>query len=49
MSDKVDPRIAKLVKESFAKGDADKDWEKPETIANPAHEPDPANDLPPVD
>jgi len=39
----------KLVEKSFKSGDADKDWEKEETISNPAHEPDPADDLPPVD
>lgn len=46
---KVDPRIEKLVRESFGKGAADKDWEAEETIANPAHEPDPVDDLPPTE
>lgn len=42
-------KMKKMVQKSFEKGDADEDWEKEEVISNPAHEPDPADDLPPVD
>ena len=41
--------INKMVKNSFKEGDADKDWEEETVIDNPAHEPDPANDLPPIE
>jgi hypothetical protein len=42
-------KIDKMVKKSFGEGDADKDWDKEIVVSNPAKEPDPVNDLPPVD
>lgn len=50
MGEKED--IEKMVKESFKRGDADKDWESRETVENAknaSNEPDPADDLPPTD
>ena len=42
-------KIRKMVQKSFKEGAADEDWEEETVISNPAHEPDPVDDLPPVE